>query len=345
MKRQDAINDDIASILAVSQEFASKGDSQDLYQAIVEQALKIFGCAAGSLIIFNEVNETCRLAGLAGYSKHIKEPIWELQPGGITERLLDEEEPIFIEDINQEPLFDNPVMNEGTTSVLATALKNGEEVIGLLFIGDFKAKQFSGRELKLFSAYASQASLALQKAILLEENEKLSVTDSLTGLNNNRHFFAALDAEIARAERYGGHFSILLMDVDDLGYINDYFGHSKGDWALKKVAEALVTCSRQTDYKARYGGDEFVMLLPNTDCTQAAILANRVRRQVASILVRDGKEEAKLSMSIGIAEFPCLGTNCDGLMNAVSTALYICKQRGRDLVCCYEGTKGSSDSA
>ncbi len=338
-------HDDIDSILAVSQEFAARRDSQSLYQAIIEQAVKAVGCAAGSLIIFNERDETCRLAGLTGYSKQVKEPVWELKPGGITERLLDEEEPVFIEDINQEPLFDNPVMNEGTISVLATALKDGEEVIGLLFIGDFKDRQFSDRELKIFSSFASQASLALQKAVLLEKNEELAVTDNLTGLYNNRHFFATLDAEMARTKRYGGHFAILLMDVDGLDYINDYFGHSKGDWALKKTAEVLVTCSRQTDYKARYGGDEFVMLLPNTDCSQASILANRIRRQVADIAIRDGKEEARLSMSIGIAEYPCLGANCDELMNAVSTALYICKQRGRNLVCCYEDTRESPDSA
>lgn len=331
-------SDKLDSMLAASSEFGTMQDSRELYQAIVENALKVVGCAAGTLIIFSEREEICHLAGVAGYSKTINVKSWELQPGGITEQLLDEDAPIIIQNINEEPLFDNPVMNEGTVSVLATSLKQDSEVIGLLFIGDFKLRHFSEQELFLFSAYARLASLALQKAMLLEKNEELTVTDNLTGLYNSRHFFATLEAEMARAKRYGGGFAILLMDVDGLDFINNYFGYSKGDWVLKKVADVLKSCSRQTDYKARYGGDEFVMLLPSTSCGQASILANRIKREVSDLVIREGGQEFRLSISIGIAEFPCLGKNCDELMNAVSTALYICKQRGKNLVCCYEDT-------
>jgi diguanylate cyclase (GGDEF)-like protein len=128
------------------------------------------------------------------------------------------------------------------------------------------------------------------------------------------------------------------MDLDSLGYINDSFGLAKGDWIIKKVAEIINTCSRQTDYKARYGGDEFAMILPSTNCQQAAVLANRIRRQVNDIFVGEDEEEVRLSISIGVAEFPCLGTDCDSLISAVNTALTVCKQRGRNLVCCYGDT-------
>ncbi len=338
LARQRSYGDDIDNILAVGYEFASQKDSKAIYRTIVEHAIKITGCAAGSVVIFNEKTETCKLADLVGYSKNIGDFVWELQPGGITESLLDGKGPLLIDDIKQEPLFDNPVMNEGTISVLATALKEADDVIGFLFVGDFKPRKFSDREVMLFSAFAGQASLALQKALLIEKTEELSVTDSLTGLNNGRHFFATLDGEIMRAQRYGGYFAVLLMDVDNLNYINDDFGFAKGDWALKKIADTIRSCSRQTDYKARYGGDEFAMILPSTSCAQASILANRIRRQVHDLVIEGNGKEMRLSVSVGLAEFPSLGPDRDELMSAVDTALYICKQRGRNLVCCYDDT-------
>lgn len=338
LARQRRYGEDIDSILAVAQEFSSQKDSKEIYRTIVEHAIKITGCAAGSVIVFNEKTETLRLAELVGYSKNISDFVWELQPGGITESLLDGRGPLLIQDIKNEPLFDNPVMNEGTISVLATALKEADDVIGFLFVGDFKPRKFSDREVMLFSAFAAQASLAMQKALLIEKAEELSTTDALTGLNNSRHFFSTLDAEIMRARRYGGYFSVLLMDVDNLNYINDDLGYTKGDWALKKISDTLRSCSRQTDYRARYGGDEFALILPNTSCCQASVLANRIRRQVNDLFVEGNGKEIRLSVSIGIAEFPNLGTDRDDLMSAVDTALYICKQRGRNLVACYEDT-------
>jgi len=341
-EREKHFSEDVSGIFDVGIELTAQKDSKSIYRKIMEGALKVTGCTLGTLMIFNERTEILRLADMAGYSKTIDNPAWELQPGGIMEQLLDREEPLFVYDINEEPLFDNPVMNEGTVSVLATALKEADEVIGLLFVGDFSRRKFSERQLRLFSGYAVQASLALQKALLIEKNEELTVTDPLTGVNNKSHFFTMLDAEIQRTDRYGGHFSVLLMDLDNLSYINDYFGHEKGDWALKKVTEAMHACSRQTDYKARYSGDQFVMILPSTDCAQASVVANRIKREVNDVVVEAGIEDARLSLSIGIAQFPCLGTNCDDLMTAVSTALFICKQRGRNLVCCYDDAGGAS---
>jgi len=139
---------------------------------------------------------------------------------------------------------------------------------------------------------------------------------------------------------------LLLIDLDNLDYINDYLGRSKGDLALKKVAEILRLCLRQTDYSARLGDDEFAVILPNTNSPQATIVANRIRRQINDISIKSEIDDKsiKLTASIGIAEFPCLGNDCDDLMNAASTALYICKQRGRNLVCCFEDTGGLSNA-
>ncbi|MBS3908454.1 MAG: diguanylate cyclase [Actinobacteria bacterium] len=330
-------HESVESIFASAVELAAKKESKSIYRAIVEGAIELTGCATGSLLIFDERREICRLADAVGYAKDLEDyTSWEIEPGGITELLLDKENPLYIADAAQEPRFDNPVMNEGTMSVIATALREGETVIGLLFVGDFVNRAFSDNQFRVFYAYAAQAAMALQKALLLEKNEKLTTTDALTGLNNSRHFFELLDSEIRRAKRYGGYFSVLMMDIDNLALINDAMGHAKGDWAIKRVAEIINSCSRLTDYKARYGGDEFALVLPSTSCPQASVLANRIRRQVNDVFISGNQDEMRLSISVGIAEFPCLGTDADSLVAAVNTALTVCKRRGRNLVCCYE---------
>lgn len=336
-KKSKSHRKSIGDIFSSAVELASKKESKGIYRAIVEGALELTGCATGSLLIFDEHNEVCHLADAVGYAKDLNDyNSWEIEPGGITELLLDRNSPLYIKNATEEPLFDNPVMNEGTMSVVATALREDDTVIGLLFVGDFVNRAFSDTELHVFYAFAAQASLALQKALLLEKIEALTTTDMLTGLNNKRHFYDVLNSEIRRATRYGGYFSVLMMDMDNLALVNDALGHATGDWAIKRVAEIIESSARLTDYKARFGGDEFALVLPGTSCQQASVLANRIRRQVNDVFVSGDQEELRLSLSVGIAEFPNLGADADGLVAAVSTALTVCKQRGRNLVCCYE---------
>jgi diguanylate cyclase (GGDEF)-like protein len=325
------------AINTASKDLSSHRDCANIYKSIVDNAMKITGFETGSLIVFDERSETCRLADVQGYkAKFTGEYEWELQPGGTIENLLDCGTPLFINNLANVDNFDNPVMGEETVSILATPLKEQDCVIGFLFIGSYSERNITENELLLFSIFSNQASLALQKALLLESNKELAVIDALTGLYNPRHFFETLEVEVKRVQRYGGNFSVIALDVDNLGYINNAFGHNKGDWVVKKIADLITSCARQTDYKARFGGDEFALILPSTTYQQASVLANRIRRQVNEILVDNSTDQMRLSVSIGIAEFPSLGPDSTSLLTAVNTALTVCKQRGRNLVCCYE---------
>jgi diguanylate cyclase (GGDEF)-like protein len=333
----DLVRANLNAINTASKDLSSQKVSANIYKSIVEHAMRITGFEAGSLIIFDERSEVCRIADVQGYQrKFTGEYEWELQPDGTIESLLDCDTPLFINNLANENNFDNPVMGEETVSVLAAPLKEQDCVIGFLFVGDFSERTLTEDEHLLFSIFSNQASLALQKALLLESNKELTVIDSLTGLYNPRHFFETLEVEVKRVQRYGGNFSVIGLDVDNLGYINNTFGHGKGDWAVKKIADLVVSCARQTDYKARFGGDEFALILPSTTYQQASVLANRIRRQVNEILIDNSNDQMRLSVSIGIAEFPSLGPDSTSLLTAVNTALTVCKQRGRNLVCCYE---------
>lgn len=157
--------------------------------------------------------------------------------------------------------------------------------------------------------------------------------DSLTGAYNRRYFEQALQSEIARHTRYGEELSLLILDLDHFKKINDTFGHLKGDEVLRAAVNVILTTIRQTDYCVRYGGEEFVVLLPHTSSRNAAWLAERLRRKIQKLAFNAGSESFAVTVSIGVASIPA-GENKDGssLTNEADQALYQAKHEGRNKV-------------
>jgi len=148
--------------------------------------------------------------------------------------------------------------------------------------------------------------------------------DSLTGLANYRHLVETVDTEIKRSERTAREFALLFLDLDGLKQINDRFGHLVGSQALCRLADVLCICSRNMDTPARFGGDEFALVLPETGQVAANLVAQRICESLAS----DGKEP-RLSVSIGVAIYPKDGEKVDFLLSAADAALYSMKVRTR----------------
>jgi diguanylate cyclase (GGDEF)-like protein len=161
---------------------------------------------------------------------------------------------------------------------------------------------------------------------------RLSTVDSLTGLFNRTFFFAAIDREIARSARSGRGFCLLMMDLDELKAINDRLGHFTGDRVLRGVGEVILSGVRQIDTAARYGGDEFVVLLPETDPTGAFVLAEKIRLGVGSMEVDLPVDAGRPSLSIGVVAYPDDGRNADELIISADGAMYASKRAGKDRV-------------
>jgi diguanylate cyclase (GGDEF)-like protein len=191
---------------------------------------------------------------------------------------------------------------------------------------DFLAKPFSASELR------ARIDRALRSARQRQHLQTLAQTDALTGLANYRAFRARLEEEIERSRRYGGPLAAIMIDLDDLKPINDELGHATGNRALVELASAIRAELRVTDFAARYGGDEFVVLLPHTGPDEARALAERLRRALA--LVDLGRRGLLLRASFGVSARPGgAEMSAESLIGAADEALYRAKRAGRDRVC------------
>jgi diguanylate cyclase (GGDEF)-like protein len=158
---------------------------------------------------------------------------------------------------------------------------------------------------------------------------RLSTMDALTGLSNRAYFMAALEREIERSRRYARGFCLLMADLDDLKLLNDSYGHRLGDRALVGVAHVIHEGIRRIDTAARIGGDEFVILLPETDPSGAEVVAEKIRQGAAAIALRDGEERIAIAVSVGLVSWPDDGRTVDELMHSVDAAMYRSKRRGK----------------
>jgi diguanylate cyclase (GGDEF)-like protein len=159
-----------------------------------------------------------------------------------------------------------------------------------------------------------------QQRKLEDRLRQQAAKDSLTGLSNYRHLVETVDTEIKRSERTAREFALLFLDMDGLKTINDRFGHVVGSQALCRLADVLCMCSRNLDTAARFGGDEFALVMPETGEAQA----NLVARRICESLANDGREP-KLSVSIGVAIYPKDGEKVETLLSAADAALYLVK--------------------
>jgi diguanylate cyclase (GGDEF)-like protein len=217
--------------------------------------------------------------------------------------------------------------DEALTFDLATEGDEGQTKLVLLA----PAGGFTDDTRKLAEWLASQAAIALENARLHEIVQRQAITDELTGLVNRRRFLAALDTEIVRARRLGGPLSVVLADLDDFKRINDRFGHPAGDAVLLAFADLMRAHVREVDVAGRLGGEEFAILLPETDLLGAAAGAERLRQALYERPLELEGRTLEVTASFGVAEL-APGQSADELLRAADAALYRAKEQGKNRV-------------
>ena len=210
-------------------------------------------------------------------------------------------------------------------------LKVANKVLGMM--GLIGIHKLSENRLRLISTMANQIALALKNATEHQRVQELAITDELTGLYNRRAFQESLDMELRRSKRYQKPLSLIMIDIDGFKGINDSFGHQVGDTVLRSLAVYLQRAVRETDLLARYGGDEFAIILPETKAEEAVVLAERLKKSVKRNPITAGESSYSITLSIGVADIlnGRIG-NEDELISQVDKVLYMSKGQGGDSV-------------
>lgn len=217
-------------------------------------------------------------------------------------------------------------------TLVAVPLTRAGTAIGVLVLLDrADGAEFDDRDLATLRTFTSQATVAVDNVILHQEARRLSITDELTGLWNRRYFRLTVDKEIERAARFHRPLALLVVDLDHFSEVNNVHGHLRGDAVLVELAQRVRAEVRDVDTAARYGGDELVAVLPETDEQGACQVAERIRAAVSACpFAAPGQPSVALSVSIGVAVFPGHGADATSLLGAADEALFVAKRAGRD---------------
>jgi diguanylate cyclase (GGDEF)-like protein len=165
-----------------------------------------------------------------------------------------------------------------------------------------------------------------------KELHQLSITDGLTGLLNRKHILELLDKEISRSRRYGQPVSILMLDIDHFKNVNDTYGHQTGDAVMRRLADCFYEAVRENDMVGRYGGEEFLILLPDSNAQNGIQTAQRIRKMVRDLEIETSGENVTVTVSIGVSSYPQYGQDADAVICAADAALYQAKSNGRNQV-------------
>jgi diguanylate cyclase (GGDEF)-like protein len=221
----------------------------------------------------------------------------------------------------------------GAGPALMVPLHGAESEQGLLWVPE-QDRPISEQDFDQARLIASHAELALTNAERYHRAKEKAFIDDVTEVYNARYLLQATEHEIRRADRSERDLSVLFLDLDRFKRVNDQFGHLVGSNVLRRLSEVLIECVRQVDTLARYGGDEFTILLVDTPHEGALAVAERIRRTVADTLFEgSGAAPIRLTISIGVATFPVHSRDREGLLDLADKAMYRAKSRGRNCVC------------
>jgi diguanylate cyclase (GGDEF)-like protein len=228
---------------------------------------------------------------------------------------------------------DSPICQAWSSHRLAAIpVRMEDEIRGCLLLCSPDEGAFSPEELALATAFAAEAGLAMENARLVERIQIAATTDALTGVCNRGHLYDLGVREISRSRRYGHQLSTIMIDLDNFKRINDEHGHHTGDLVLSRVAELCVENLRDSDVVGRYGGDEFAVLLPETDLEAATQTAERLRVTLSTQTVAGPAGDVELSASFGVAALDDDEETLEGLLARADGSLFGAKRGGRDRV-------------
>jgi len=240
--------------------------------------------------------------------------------------------PIILDDAQNDPRFEKWEGSDLVRGWMGIPLIRHDEFIGLMTIDNYNPYAYTQEDASLASSFANSAAIVIENARLFEQTQQMALTDTLTGIYNRRYFYELAQKEFSRSKRYQSPMSIILIDIDHFKNVNDHYGHLAGDQVLMQFVQRIQEELRTSDILARFGGEEFIILLPETNLGDATQVAERVREVTAQYPFLLVTAQAFITISLGVSCFRFTTLSLDHLIDESDKALYEAKQFGRNRV-------------
>lgn len=326
---------ELTALFQLNQAMITTIDTKELFERIVETLYATLNCDMVVIFSYCKEENCLKIVTSSGIAPELLDGVTMKLDEGITGLTARKQKLVYIKDMNAEKKnlnYKGKLKAHG--SMVSVPLCVKMRTYGVINLHKNRTDGFFDNELKLIQAAANQAAMALENALLYEQTRNLSYTDELTQLANRRYFFEVCKREMAQSIRFNSPLSLAMIDIDHFKSLNDIHGHLMGDRVLKKVAQLLNEHTREADVVGRYGGEEFIILMPHTDLDGATNLAEKIRKLIScesfESLEQDQPEKS-LTLSIGVTIFtPSDHDNMQQFIDRADRALYQAKRNGRN---------------
>ncbi len=328
-------NEELKLFVEIGTAITSSLDLQEILRIIMEKVSQLLKPRTWSLLLVDQATgEMTFEIAVSPAAEQLME--MRLQPGeGIAGWVVEHGEALLIPDVSKDIRFAKQVddaVEFVTHSIVCVPIKSRNNCLGVIeLINSLDESDFSQADLQVLSAIADYAAIAIENARHLGKVRELVITDDLTGLYNSRHLHVLLDLEFERAKRYHTPLSLVFIDLDHFKEVNDTHGHLVGSRLLTEIGQLVKANLRTVDFAARYGGDEFVLILPNTAKEGALAVAGKLREALRQREFRaDDGDPFTITASFGIASYPEDASNKRDLVSLADQAMYAVKESSRD---------------
>jgi diguanylate cyclase (GGDEF)-like protein len=327
-------NQELTIFHDVAKALTSSLDLDSILQTIMEKMAEHFRPDTWSLLMVDERQSELYFAIAVGETAEALKDVRLKMGEGIAGWVAKHGEQVILEDAAQDPRFArrvDEVTKSETRSVVCIPLRSRLRVLGVIQLVNLDLRQFNETEVFFLRALCDYAAIAIENARWVEKIQELTITDDCTGLYNARHLYKTLETEVYRSSRFGYEFSVLFIDLDHFKSVNDTHGHLVGSKLLAEIGYLVKAQLRLIDFAFRYGGDEFVVLLPQTSKDQALVVAKRLREalRASSFCANEGLH-LKVSASIGLATYPHDARDAHDIIRQADEMMYLVKNTTRD---------------